>query len=92
MRTKFLKSMMPAVVIVFAVAAAFATQAKEVTNSGLVDAYIPMGINQPCTDAEIQCYTDILSFMCTTDEGAAYGLVDPKDKTSCRVDLYLPSN
>ena len=81
---------MPVAVMVFAVAAAFATQAKEVSSSTLVDAYIPMGLGQPCTDADIQCSTVDINPICKVGTTQVFGLHNPDDETSCRVPLYRP--
>lgn len=79
---------MPAIAIVFAVAAAFATQAKTESSSALVDAYIPMGPGQPCQSTPIQCDTSLKANICTYQGQQAFGLANEDDVTSCSVDLY----
>ena len=90
MKTKIFKSLMPFAVLMFAVVAAFATQAKEVDSSTLMDAYIPMGPMQPCKDTQIQCETNNTGVFCIVQGEQAYGLVDPLDKSSCGILLYRP--
>lgn len=79
---------MPAIAIVFAVAAAFATQVKTESSSALVDAYIPMGPGQPCQSTPIQCDTDVKDNICTYGDQDAFGLANDGDLTSCSIDLY----
>lgn len=88
MRKNLFKTIMPAIAIVFAVAAAFATQAKTESSSALVDAYIPMGPGQPCQKTGQQCETTVLPNICTYQGQEAFGLADEEDVTSCSVNLY----
>ncbi|WP_108422364.1 DUF6520 family protein [Flagellimonas amoyensis] len=90
MRKNLFKTIMPAIAIVFAVAAAFATQAKTESSSALVDAYIPMGPGQPCENTGLKCETIQTEFICTVNDQQAFGLRNPSDDTSCSVDLYYP--
>ncbi|MBA4744686.1 hypothetical protein GO009_07705 [Muricauda sp. TY007] len=85
MRKNLFKTIMPAIAIVFAVAAAFATQAKDENGSALVDAYIPMGPGQPCENTGLKCETTVLPNICTYQGQQAFGL---EGLTSCSVDLY----
>jgi len=87
MKTRIFKSMMPVAVMVFAVAAAFATQAKEVNNSAQVKAYHL--ISSVCEDTEETCNNTFSTEICTIDNEIAYGLV-PGSMTNCSVDLYRP--
>ncbi len=79
---------MPAIAIVFAVAAAFATQAKDSSTTDLRDAYIPIGPGQPCQSTPIQCDAEVKDNICTYQGQTAFGLANENDLTSCSVDLY----
>jgi len=88
MRKNLLKTIMPAIAIVFAVAAAFATQSEEVESTTLVPAYIPQGFGQPCQNTLMECDTEIKDNICTYGDQDAFGLANDGDLTSCSVDLY----
>lgn len=84
--------MLPFAVLMFAIVAAFAAQAKEVNGSFLEDAYLPPQIwGQPCEQVQIECSTNNLNPICQDDDDRnLFGLADPKDETSCVVPLYRP--
>jgi len=90
MKANFLKTIMPFAVLMFAVVAAFATQAKEMESSALVDAYIPVGLGQPCENTQIKCETNNTGVICMVEGEQAYGLADSQDETSCRIPLFRP--
>ena len=77
----------------FAVVAAFATQAKEMDNSVLVDAYYqPQIWGQPCVNAKMECSTNTNNPICR--DGVlqqVFGLEDPTDTSSCVMTLHTPN-